>query len=124
MKFVAAIVFTSVAAVSAYAGGKSAPDLPKNSYALVDCIVQFKPMKNSQNNGEFNGNVNQVGGWGHVSNTYTNALQGVRMKLPAAFIPIMQNLPFISYISPVRKMKGTLDISTSAVNANMVWSYG
>src|ERR1022692_1478891 len=117
MKFLTAIVLTSVAAVSAYAGANSAPDLPPaTSNAMVDVIIQFKLPAT-------NGNLTSAGGFGHITKQF-KSIRGIRMSLPARVIPLLEKLPFISYISPVRQMKSTLDVSTSTVNANLVWSYG
>src|SRR5438045_3452623 len=103
------------------APGKVAPDISQsNPYALVDVIVQFQSPSGISN---FGANVSSVSVMGQVFKQYTK-IQGVQMKLPAGSIAILKQLPFIKYISPNRKAKARLDISTSAVNANTVWSYG
>src|ERR1039457_5722701 len=53
-----------------------------------------------------------------------NIVNGVHLWLPMAIINILAKLPNIAYISPVRRVKGALDITTQAVNANLAWQYG
>src|SRR5258708_37741966 len=118
-KFVSVIAIVGITAMSAYAGpaGIVAPDLPlSNPNSIIDVIVQFKLPATSAN-------LNSLHALGQVNKQFT-AIKGVRMTLPAGLVHAMQNMPFIKYVSPNRKSKAHVDVSTAAVNANMVWSYG
>ena len=120
-RFTALMVLVAITGISAFAKDngkdkKKSPDLPTNSSAMVDVIVQFNPSATWSDVAslQFLGPVNK----------HFNAIQGVRMTIPASFIPTLQSMPFVKYISPNRKSTSTMDITAAAVNANMVWSYG
>src|SRR5437588_12161554 len=51
-------------------------------------------------------------------------INAVHIALTPAQIQVLANLPIIDYISPVRPMKSSLDITTSAVSANLAWNLG
>ena len=96
---------------------KTAPDLPTSpSFQMVDVIVQFKTIPTSA-------------GWstiysaGYVNTSFVH-INAVRMQLPSAFIPLIANLPMVAYVSPNRRTKGTLDIATATLNANVAWNLG
>ncbi len=130
-KFIAVMALVGMSGMSAFADDnhhdnndnndhndhdKSSPDLPSNSYAMVDVIVQFKLSATWKD-------VTSLQFLGPV-NKHFNAIQGLRMTVPAAFIPALQKMPFVKYITPNRKSTSTVDISSAAVNADNVWSYG
>jgi len=118
-KSLAVMAIAGITAMSAYAGPAKtvAPDVPlSNPNAMIDVIVQFKLPATSAN-------LSSLHAFGQVNKQFT-AIKGVRMTLPAGLVPAMGNMPFVKYVSPNRKSKAHVDISTAAVNANMVWSYG
>src|ERR1017187_9050527 len=111
------IIATLLAAVQiTFAGTKLAPDLPKTaSLNLIEVIVQFKNLPTKDD-------LKQLGPFGQMKQL--NIVNGVHLWLPMAIINILAKLPNIAYISPVRRVKGALDITTQAVNANLAWQYG
>src|SRR5260370_10810002 len=118
-QFAVVVAIIGITAMSAYAGpaGTVAPDLPlSNPNAMIDVIVQFKLPATAAN-------LNSLHALGQVTKQFT-AIKGVRMTMPAGLVHAMQNMPFVKYVSPNRKSKAHVDISTAAVNANIVWSYG
>src|SRR5712664_3422320 len=98
----------------AYAGPKLAKDLPgANSNAAVDVIVQFKtpPTKNE---------LKQFGAYGQVKKTF-NSIKAIHVTVSASVLTALEADPNVKYVSPNRRTKGFLDLSTAAVNASVAW---
>jgi serine protease AprX len=94
---------------------KVAPDVPQSSpWTWIDVIVQFNwPSTNLQ----------QFGSFGQIQKSFS-VINAIHMTLPEAAIPFLAISPLVSYISPVRKTKGAVDISTGSVDTPLVWNYG
>jgi len=112
-----------------FAGSKLSPDLPTSGWQLVEVIVQFKTTASTNGTnshtqqGDWNNNVNQVGWSGQIKSMWPN-LNAVHMQLPVWALQFIASIPSVSYISPNRPVKRTLDITTQAVNANLAWNFG
>jgi serine protease AprX len=101
----------------AFAGPKLSPDLPKSGGTdVIDVIVQFKnpPTKDD---------LQQLGPYGQIKKQL-DIIHGVHLSVSLSNILVLQNNPAIAYVSPVRSLKGSLDITTQAVNANLMWQLG
>jgi serine protease AprX len=112
-----AILILTAALGLATAGSKIAPDVPQsNANATVDVIVQYKtpPSKNE---------LKQLGPYGQIKKQYS-VINGINITLSVGTIQALALDPNILYISPNRKSKGAVDISTATVNTGLVWSYG
>src|ERR1035437_7701760 len=110
-------ILTLIAGASlVLAGSKTAPDLPVSSNSLVDVIVQYTnpPTQNE---------LSQLGPYGQIKKQFVN-VNAVSVWLTAAQIQTIDRDPNVAYISPNRPTKGTLDITTAAVNANIAWGLG
>jgi serine protease AprX len=105
----------------AFAAPKISPDMPKTtSNGFVDVIIQFKtPPSTAQ--------LQQVGAFGHVRKQFT-AIKAVYATLPLPAVSSLASNPAVGpnivYITPNRALKGSLDITTQSVNANLVWPSG
>src|SRR5258705_6430657 len=109
----------SIVAVAgmAVAGRKAASDLPRaNSTSPVEVIVQYKtpPSKDE---------LKQLGPYGQIKKQYS-VINGVHVSLSADVIKQISADPNVAYITPNRQSKGSVDVSTGTVSANLVWSYG
>src|ERR1051326_7621930 len=118
-KFAAVLIVASVATMCASAGkpSKVAPDISStNPNAQVDVIIRYKtaPTKDE---------LKQLGAYGQIKKQYS-IIKGIRITLSVSAINAIAVDPNVAYISPNRKTKSRLDISTATVNANLVWSYG
>src|SRR5260370_3473765 len=104
-------------ALTAIAGSKIAPDLPQsNPSAVLDVIVQYKtPATKAE--------LQLLGAHGQIKKIYS-VITGVNVTLPVSVIQQIQSDPNVRYVTPNRKSKGAVDISTGSVNAPLVWSYG
>jgi serine protease AprX len=110
-------VITLIAGASVVlAGSKTAPDLPGSSNSPVDVIVQYKtaPSKNE---------LKVLGPYGQIKKQFVH-LNAVSVWLTSATIQTVSQDPNVLYISPNRVTKGSLDITTSTVNANIAWGLG
>jgi serine protease AprX len=98
------------------AGSKTAPDLPGNSSSTIDVIVQYKtaPTKNE---------LKQLGPYGQIKKQFVH-VNAVSVWLTTALIQTVSQDPNVKYVSPNRVTKGSLDITTATVNANLAWSLG
>ncbi|HEV1285601.1 MAG TPA: S8 family peptidase [Bryobacteraceae bacterium] len=98
------------------AGSKTAPDLPGSSNSPLDVIVQYKttPTKNE---------LKQLGPYGQIKKQFVH-VNAVSVDLTTAQIQTVSQDPNVLYISPNRVTKGSLDITTATVNANIAWSAG
>ena len=97
-------------------GNKVALDLPANDVA-IDVIVQFtSPLSDQQDR-----DVQSKGGALKAklgrSNAAIYSVKGSSVRDIAA-------LPEVAYVSPDRALRGQLDYTTTAVNANIAWKYG
>jgi serine protease AprX len=101
------------------------------SGGLVDVIVQLKK-------GYGMGAVNQIlrfqdpgdqqqeqneNQHGQDKHNFTS-IGAFHLKVPSWAIPLIGNLPEVSYITPVRPVQKSLDITDATVAANIAWSYG
>jgi len=111
------LVFLAVFAGSslAFADPRIAWDVP-SSGGLVDVIIRFKAPPSSND-------LKNLGPFGQIKKTL-NLINAVHISVPPQLIPLIAKLPGIAYISPNRPMKGSLDITTQTVNANLVWPLG
>src|SRR5207248_2888342 len=46
------------------------------------------------------------------------------ISLSLSDIQALQNNPAVAYVTPIRPLKGSLDITTASVNANLAWQFG
>src|SRR5439155_4429516 len=99
----------------ALAGSRVAPDLPNSS--TVDVIVRFTnpPTKTE---------LQVLGSYGQLKKVFNNVSAGEVLLSPAQIPTLLANNPNIAYISPNRTTTGSLDITTSTVNAVFAWSLG
>src|SRR5438477_260357 len=105
------------ATLSAFAGSKIAPDVPQsNPNAQIDVIVQYKtpPTKDE---------LKQLGSYGQIKKIYS-VITGVNVTLSVSTIQQILLDPNVAYVSPNRKTKGAVDVSTGSVEAPLVWNYG
>ena len=101
----------------AFAGSKISPDMPKSTAnGLVDVIIQFNgtPSKDV---------MKQLGPYGQIKKQF-KSVNAINISLPLATLQSLQTNPSVKYISPNRTMKGSLDITTQTVNANLAWASG
>jgi serine protease AprX len=110
-------ILTLIAGASVvFAGSKTAPDLPGNSNSPLDVIVQYQtpPTKNE---------LKQLGPYGQIKKQFVH-VNAVSVELTTAQIQAVSQDPNVLYVSPNRVTHGSLDITTSTVNANAAWSAG
>jgi serine protease AprX len=99
-----------------FAGSNTAPDLPTNSTSALDVIVQYKTAPTQSE-------LSALGPYGQIQKQFVH-VNAVWVMLTAAQIQTVSKDTNVSYISPNRPTKGTLDITTAAVNANVAWGLG
>jgi len=101
------------------------------SGGLVEVIVQFKK---SYNLGDINAlknfqdpsdqqdqqNENQRGQDKHN----LNSISAFRLKVPSWAISLIAAMPNVAYVTPVRPVQRTLDVTDATVAANIAWNYG
>ena len=97
-------------------GAKIAPDLNTGD-AEIDVIVQFTSPPSDQQNQIIAGKGGRLKGQLGRLNAAVYTMKGKAAPAVAA-------LPYVTYISPDRPVRGQLDYSTAAVNANLAWKYG
>src|SRR5438034_1162232 len=106
-----------IATVTASAAPKLSADLPKwGGSELMDVIVQFKSAPSKDD-------LKQLGPYGQVKK-HLDIINAVHISLTLSDIQALQNNPAVAYVSPVRALTGSLDITTQAVNANLAWQSG
>ena len=132
-------------------GSKDLP--PASSNALVDVIIQFNIVSTKNGakelqdhldeiqqllkkygfalpqNGQQQGQNGQQQGQngqqkGQHDDTVYSSIKALHLKVPASLIPLLKANPAIKYITPNRHTSRFLDLTTSAVNANLAWQYG
>ena len=112
------LLLTLIASMQlALAGPKLSPDLPKSGGSdVIDVIVQFKnpPTKDD---------VKLLGPYGQVKKQL-DIINGVHISLTLSEVQALQNNPAVAYVTPIRSLKGSLDVTTASVNANLVWQFG
>jgi serine protease AprX len=97
----------------AQAGSKLSADLQQlHSGGDTDVIVQFKRIPQDADLRPFAAS--------QIKTRYRH-MKAVHLKLPAAAIRALESNPLVTYVSPNRPIHGALDITTQAVNANLVW---
>jgi len=117
MKLFYCTILLAVAGTLAFAGPKVSRDMPTTTpNGTVDVIIQFKqpPTKDQ---------LKQLGPYGQVKKQFTS-INAIHMTLPVSVINSISGQSWISYITPNRPAKSTLDIVTQTVNAPMAWSSG
>jgi serine protease AprX len=98
-------------------GPHTSPDMPSTTpTGLVDVIIQFKSNVTPSQ-------LSQLGPFGQVKKQFGH-VNAIHMTLPVSLVKILAGLPWISYITPNRPTKSTLDIVTQTVNAPMAWATG
>ena len=121
MKILIRAILLAAAVSLAFGGPKISPDMPKNTpNGFVDVIIQFKTPPNSAQ-------LQQLGAFGQVKKQLP-LIKAVYATLPVAAVSHLASNsaigPGIVYISPNRVSRGSLDITTQSVNANLVWPSG
>jgi serine protease AprX len=100
-----------------FAGPKLAKDLPpSNSTAPVDIIVQFKTQPSQVD-------LNQLGAYGAV-NKISDAIKAFHATISPSGLAALEANPNVVYVSPNRTHQRFLDLTTSAVGANVAWQLG
>ncbi len=85
--------------------------------ALVDVIVQF----NSTPTESHHKKVRNKGG--QLKTDLSDVIRGSHYAIPAAKLAELSDDPDVTYISPDRQVRGSLDFATPAVGANIARSY-
>lgn len=97
----------------AMAGPKLSKDLQAmTSAADIDVIVQFTRIPTSADLQQFTA--------AQIKDRFQH-VKAVHVRVPMAAIKALESNPAVTYITPNRAIKGSLDISTAAVNANQAW---
>jgi serine protease AprX len=100
-----------------FAGPKLAKDLPAStSTKPVDIIVQFKTLPTKDD-------LKQLGPYGQVKKTF-NTIKAISLTVSPSVLATLESMPNVKYVSPNRKNKSFLDLTTAAVNANYAASFG
>src|SRR5689334_20269545 len=88
-----------------------------NPEALVDVIVQFTstPTENQHNKVRSRG--------GNLKTDLSDIIRGSHYTIPAARLGDLSDDPEVAYISPDRKVHGSLDFANPAIGANIARSY-
>jgi serine protease AprX len=83
---------------------------------VMDVIVQFThpPTKDD---------LKLLGPYGQVKKNLT-VINGVHISLSMSTILSVAKSSSVAYISPVRPLTGSLDVTTQSVNANLAWQFG
>src|SRR5260370_6510291 len=111
------LLSTLVVAAIALAAPKTSPDLPKSGGStVINVIVQFKQAPTKDD-------LKLLGPYGQIKKLLT-VINAVEVPLSLSTIQSIANNPDIAYVSPVRPVKGALDVTTQSVNANLVWQFG
>src|SRR6202011_1439214 len=112
------IISVLCASVPTLAGSethKHSPELEgPNPQLAVDVIVQFRQTPGPLHH-------QKVRNHGGSLRSELHLVRGAAYTIPASSIEALSNDPDVVYVSPDRKVKGTLDLTTQAVNANQVW---
>src|SRR5260370_4797350 len=117
MKTFIQITFLLGFAPLAFAGSKLASDLPPaTSNTPVDVIIQFKTQPNKDE-------LKLMGPYGKAKKTY-NSINAIFVTVSPSVFAALAADPNVRYISPNRKHKGFLDITTASVNAGFAWQSG
>jgi len=109
------IVGTLLTCAIASGASKIAPDVPMTG-GNIPVIVRFvnPPSKND---------LKLLGPYGQIKK-HLDVINAVHVSLSPQVIQYLATLPIIAYISPDRPTFKSLDITTQAVNANLVWQFG
>jgi serine protease AprX len=110
--FVTALFVTSTLS---FAASKFSSDIPKSG-GNVDVIIRFANTPSPSD-------LKLLGPFGQIKKSLS-IINGIHLSLPPALIPLLANIPGITYVTPNRSLKGTLDITTQAVAANLAWQFG
>src|ERR1700675_2536740 len=94
---------------------KHSPELEGlNPQSTVDVIVQFKETPGPSHH-------QKVRNHGGSLRSELHLVRGAAYTIPASSIEALSTDPDVVYVSPDRTVKGSLDLTTQAVNANQVW---
>src|SRR6266567_6205058 len=103
---------------SSLMGAKLSNDLPNpTSGGQVDVIVQFMAPPS-------NDDFAQITSAGGSLKKKFPALHGALVTLPVAALQGIANNPRVRYISPDRKVRGTLEFAQATIGANIAQQYG
>jgi serine protease AprX len=110
-------------------GQKQSWDFSKyGSGSLVDVIVQFKKNRSMGDimavQNFWDASDRQEAGNDSQGEHNLTAINAFHLKVPSWAIPFISAMPNVAYISPVRPVSRTLDVTDGTVAANMAWSYG
>ena len=110
-------------------GGKQSWDFAKfGSSSLVDVIVQFKQNHSmgdlSALQAFWDAGDRQQAGNDSQGTHNLNLINAFRLKVPSWAIPMISAMPNVQYVTPVRPVTKTLDITDATVAANIAWNYG
>ena len=117
MKLIFRTILLTVVATLAFADHKVSPDTPATTpNGWMDVIVQFKvpPTKDQ---------LKQFGSYGQLKKQF-KSLNAIHLTLPTSVIQALAASPWVSYITPNRPTKSSLDIVTQTSNATMAWASG
>src|SRR5690348_978013 len=117
MRRVVGVVLSGLASLTAFAGSKIAPDMPKaGTSGSVEVIVQYKNQSALDTQRRWTS-------MGKVKRQY-RTLRALQMVVPAASLDALAADPQVAYVSPNRAITSSLDITTQSVNANWFWPAG
>ena len=117
MKLFIRTILLPVVATLAFAAPKISRDMPSSTpNGMVDVIIQFNGVPTKDE-------LKQLGPYGQVKKQFTS-INAIHMTLAVSTINSLATQPWISYITPNRPAKSTLDIVTQTSNATMAWASG
>src|SRR5712691_7629864 len=88
-----------------------------NSGASVDVIIQFNQTPTEAHH-------QKVQNKGGVLKTKLDFIKGAHYSVPVESLDALADDPDVAYISPNRKVKGSLDHAVSAVNGDLAYASG
>ncbi len=109
--------------------GRQSWDLSKSgSGGLVEVIVQFKQNHSMGDIAAlqkfWDPTDRQQAGDDSKGLHNLSAISAFHLKVPSWAIPFISAMPNVQYVSPVRPVQRTLDITDATVAANIAWNYG
>lgn len=112
-----------------HSGQKQSWDFSKyGSSSLVDVIVQFNQSHSMSDlaavQSFWDASDRQQAGGDSQSQHNLNAINAFHLKVPSWAISFISAMPNVAYVSPVRPVSRTLDVTDGTVAANIAWSYG
>lgn len=116
MKNLVALLFVVSVCASA-ASNKIAQDIDTQGSGSVDVIVQFNQPPGTLTDGKVKKHAGTL-------KKHIDLVNGSLYTIPAGSIAALANDPDVKYISPDRKVKGSLEFAEPTVNANIARQYG